>query len=292
MKSKQFICAMDTYESDGYVMSPIIETGNGFDNLTNNLYPSIMYSPSCDNIPFDDYETPTGTRNLGAVFTGISEGGGPAYLGNTRYGYIEQSKKLYLTFLDSILTNQHLNHLGIAETVSKIYTSFYYNFIRHSHNLLGCPEMSMYTHIPYTFEDINISTNNNKLIVSTETDSIESRICLSGNINGTYTQFVYTDRSNVTFETIPEIYTLVVSKPNYIPYILTNDTCFLQNQIITNNRIYNGCDSFTIGSDITSLSPYGKVTIESSGNVVINVGNEVIIKNDFDVKLGGQLVIQ
>ena len=39
-------------------------------------------------------------------------------------------------------------------------------------------------------------------------DSIESRICLAGYVNNVYKQFVYTNRSNVSFDTIPEIYTL------------------------------------------------------------------------------------
>ena len=47
-----------------------------------------------------------------------------------------------------------------------------------------------------------------------------------------------------------------------------------------------------LGSDINSIQPYGNVTIESGGNVEINVGDKVIIKNDFEVKLGGRLLIQ
>ena len=71
--------------------------------------------------------------------------------------------------------------------------------------------------------------------------------------------------------------------PNYIPYILTNDTCFLQNTSISDNRTYGGCSTFIIGSDISPLQPYGNVTIESGGNVVINVGDKVVIENDFEV---------
>ena len=79
--------------------------------------------------------------------------------------------------------------------------------------------------------------------------------------------------------------------PNYIPYIGTNDTCFLQNQSISDSRTYNGCDIFNIGSDITPMQPYGNVTIEGGGNVEINVGDKVVIKKDFEVKQGGQLLI-
>ena len=242
-------------------------------------------------MPFDQYGTPSGTYNLGRVFTCRSDGGGPAYLGNTREGFTASSTDMYKYFLDSIYLNKN-NHLGIAEAKSKIYTSFYYNFIRHSHNLLGCPEMSLYTQIPGTFDNMLVNHTNNHITVSTgTTDSIECRICLSGKVNGTYRQFIYTDKSNIIFDTIPETYILVVSMPNYIPYIGTNDTCFLQNQSISDSRTYNGCDIFNIGSDITPMQPYGNVTIESGGNVEINVGDKVVIKKDFEVKQGGQLLI-
>lgn len=286
------ISAMDCYDlDDNLLYTNMPEENNGFDNLTNVLYPSIVYSTSCTNMPFDQYGPPSGTYNLGRVYTCRSDGGGPAYLGNTREGFTTSSTYMYKYFLDSIYLNKN-NHLGIAEAKSKIYTSFYDNFIRYSHNLLGCPEMSLYTHIPSIFDNLIVNQINNHMTVSTgTTDSIECRICLSGKVNGTYSQFVYTNRSDVTFDTIPETYTLVVSMPNYIPYILTNDTCFLQNQSISDSRTYNGCDIFNIGSDITPMQPYGNVTIESGGNVEINVGDKVVIKKDFEVKQGGQLLI-
>ncbi len=292
------VSAMDDYdEHDELLNSSKPETGNGFDNLTNTKHPSIMYSTSCKNMPFDQYLTPNGTYNLGRVFTCRSNGGGPAYLGNTRDGWISESIKLYRYFLNQILGNQHINHLGIAEALSKSYTTysfniFYKNYLLHSHNLLGCPEMSLYTRIPSTFDNVVVNYTNNHMTVSTGiTDSVECRICLAGIVDGAYRQFVYTDRSNVTFDTIPETYTLVVSMPNYIPYVWTNNTCFLQNQGISNSRTYNGCDIFTIGSDINPIQPYGNVSIENGGNVEINVGDKVIIQNDFEVKLGGQLLI-
>ena len=285
------IVAVDYYDShDDWLYSTMEDPGNGFDNLSNSSYPAIMYSISCSNMPFDSYDTPSGTNNLGKVFTCISNGGGPAYLGNTRTGYVTASTNLYKRFLDSILVNMHINHLGIAEAKSKF--NNYDNHLRHSHNLLGCPEMSLYTRIPSLFTDVVVDSTNNGLTISIGTDSVESRICLSGYINGNFRQFVYENRSQVVFDTIPEPYTLVISKPDYIPYILTYHTCFLQNTTITDNRTYDGCSTFDIGSDISSLQPFGNVVIENGGNVVIYRGNNVLIKNNFEVKLGGKFEIR
>lgn len=285
------IVAVDYYDShDDWLYSTMEDPGNGFDNLSNSNYPAIMYSISCSNMPFDSYDTPSGTNNLGKVFTCISNGGGPAYLGNTRTGYVFSSTRLYQRFLDSILINAHINHLGIAEAKSKFLQQN--NHLRHSHNLLGCPEMSLYTHVPNVFDNVAVDTTNNKLTVSIGTDSVESRICLSGYVDGNYRQFIYENRSIVFFDTIPEPYTLVVSKPNYIPYILTYHTCFLQNTTITDNRTYDGCNTFDIGYDISSLQPYGNVIIEDGGNVIIYRGNNVLIKNNFEVKQGGTFEIR
>ena len=151
--------------------------------------------------------------------------------------------------------------------------------------------MSLYTHVPNQMNNIIVNHTYNQMTITTSIDSIESRICLSGIVNGVYRQFTYTDRSNVVFDTIPEPYTLVVSRPNYIPYIQNSDTCFLQNVNITNNHTYGGYGIFYIGSDVSPLSPYGSVTIENGGDVTINIGDTVIIKNDFEVKIGGQLLI-
>ena len=284
------ICAFDSYDThDEWLYSAMPDDNNGFDNLTNGHYPSIMYSISCSNMPFDSYETPDGTYNLGKVFTCKSNGGGPAYLGNTRTGYVGSSTQLYQNFLDTILLNIDVNHIGIAEALSK----FKYRVLHliHAHNILGCPEMSLYTRVPSTFS-INVNISNNHMYVSTGAASVGTRICLSGYVNGVYTQYVVVNNNTATFNTIPDNYSLVISKPNYIPYILTSDNCYLQDEIITSNQTIGGCSIFTIGSDVTPLKPYGKVEVENGSTLTIQNGGSVIIKNDFEVKLGGQLIIQ
>ena len=53
-----------------------------------------------------------------------------------------------------------------------------------------------------------------------------------------------------------------------------------------------GCNVFYIGSDIISIQPYGEVTIGNGSSVIIDVEDEVTIKNDFQVQHGGQLLIR
>lgn len=289
------ITAIDTYDNDNtWLNSSIPDSGNGFDNLSNDLYPSVMYSISCTNMPFDIYKMPSNYYNLARVFTCRSNGGGPAYLGNTREGFTYLSTDLYQFFIDNILIDT-LNHIGIAESKSKSTmgdNEDEKHWILHAHNILGCPEMSLYTQVPSTFSNINVGISNNHMYITTGTASLGTRICLSGYVDGVYTQYVVVNNNTATFNIIPDNYSLVISKPNYIPYILTSDNCYLQDEIITSNQTYNGCSTFTIGSDITPLKPYGKVEVENGSTLTIQNGGSVIIKNDFEVKLGGQLIIQ
>jgi len=107
----------------------IPESGNGLDNLANEMFPSICYSLACNNTPFDimfNFEPCnwfTG-RNLGQGFTVVTNAGGAAFLGNSRLGWTMFSDGLYKKFADLIRIGSidpesgksHL-HLGVAEII-------------------------------------------------------------------------------------------------------------------------------------------------------------------------------
>lgn len=281
--SMYLVTSVDSYSN----WTMIDEIDNGFDRLTNSTYPSIVYSISCSNMPFDDYgnSVEQKTYNLGEVFTCLSLGGGPAYLGNTRTGYVFLSKELYKHFIDHIQVDS-LNHLGMAEAYSKWHYKNHHLSL--SHNLLGCPEMSMWTQLPRKFDNLEYEVIGNSLIVDTHEPALNTKICLSGRVNNTYQQFVVSDKSSYTFDTIPDDYILVVTKPNFIPYIVGNE-CFIQNETIVTSKNYD-CNVIEIGSEVNYLKPYGEVTIEQGGEVTIPTG-EVVINGEFEVKLGGVLNI-
>ena len=56
--------------------------------------------------------------------------------------------------------------------------------------------------------------------------------------------------------------------------------------INTNNSEIN------VGYDVTNSMPHGNVIIERGNELVINMTNNVSIKNGFECKLGGELVIK
>ena len=292
--SNSVVVSMDVYdEHDEWLYSSKPEQGNGFDNLTNNLCPSIMYSVSCDNMPFDDYNTPNGTRNLGEVFTGISNGGGPAYLGNTRYGIVNYSIKLYKQFVTQVLS---YNHIGVAEALSKMHLfpmSYNNLWCCYTHNVLGCPETPLWTEMPHQFSNVSVVIAGNSISISTTTNATDMTICVSGYINNVWRQFVSHNSNSLQIDTIPDDYSIVITKPNFIPYYhLEQDECLIQDKSIYNTEIHNSCNTILIGSEITPLRPHGDVIVQAGGNLIVTNHAEVIITGGFSVAQGGQLTIQ
>ena len=86
----RFLWAIDTVRTTNTGQSYLddLPSGNGLNNLTNKLSPSVSYSIGCTTMPFD---TLTHFENLpfnfGESFTLGKDYGGPAFLGNTREGY-------------------------------------------------------------------------------------------------------------------------------------------------------------------------------------------------------------
>ncbi|MCR4915822.1 MAG: hypothetical protein K6A96_08715 [Prevotella sp.] len=89
------------------------------------------------------------------------------------------------------------------------------------------------------------------------------------------------------------LYQICITKPGYIPYIAlagNNAHLYVQNEQI-DNVIHVFTNSTSIGSSVTLEKSPGPVKIERGGGLVIN-SNNVVIEDDFEVKLGGTLEIR
>ncbi len=129
------------------------EDGNGLDNLNNKDFPSVVYSISCDNTPFDIMESSHDTEwlNLGESFTCGKDYGGPAYLGNTRSGYVKPSDELEVQFYKAV---QMYPKISIAECISKMNfkEKGYRDHMFLTHNIIGDPEFEMWLGKPDTLD--------------------------------------------------------------------------------------------------------------------------------------------
>jgi len=130
-----------------------VENQDALDNLTNVNHPAIIYSIGCDHTPFDNYHTSPNDYNMGESFTVNNLTGGPAFLGNTRFGWVYSSYHLFEEFADLIESGSC--YLGVAELISKSNNNYSRHYLSYSHNLVGCPQTNMYRIIPMSKNSLN-----------------------------------------------------------------------------------------------------------------------------------------
>lgn len=278
--------------NDSYVSTNITpETGNGLDNLTNYNYPTILYSISCQTMPYDDYyywgtnrKIPSGSRTLGASYTVAYSGGGPAYLGNTRDGYVPHSRYLETNFFDSI--NLSL-HLGIAEEKSKIglpYHSGLYHWVCLAHNLLGCPETELWTATPTTYSP-TINVNGDSVTINSGVSG--SKICVMSALDNGSSYFdVEPNVTSHTFSSLPDYYYVTVTKHNKIPYLRNPTTVLIEHTTMSTN-CYLNCQTVSAGYNVnTSDSDSGNVVIQNGANVTFDATGDILLDRGFEVQLG------
>lgn len=266
----------------------IIESGNGFDNMSNTFFPSINYSISCYTNSFDnDY-------SMGKVYTCVSNGGGPAYLGNTRlgiYGILETSRYFAGEFFNTISSGTSFN-IGKVEGISKqsFNASLNNNYVKLSHNLTGCPETEIWTAIPSEFTSPTINKTGSTLFINTGESN--STICvMSAKDNGnsyyqTQPASGYNYINNVFFN-VPNDYLVTITKHNFIPYTKNPDNIYFQNETLTDDA-YIYAKDFHAGYNVTNAKPVGNFIINSGSSVVFNAEENVYLESGFEVELGAE----
>ena len=267
----------------------INESGNGFDNMTNVDHPSIYYSISCWTMPFDKARVGSGKRCMGTTFTSISNGGGPAYLGNTRNGFIQQSFGVFTEFV-KVISSKFSFHIGIAEAISKLnYEPDKY--IDFSHNLVGCPETEIWTATPLRFDMVRFEHMmfSNNVMIFTGVSGVN--ICvMSATDNGKSYYEVRENVSSSTFYNLPESYLITITKHNYIPYI-SDPNLYIQNESINTDRYIYGNNIYA-GEIVTTAKPRGPAKILNGSNVTLQASVEVNLEGGFEIEKGAGFEIK
>lgn len=208
--------------------SPGENDGNGhLPSLSNQGKYGIMYSIACKQSAIDvDKHPEMGSEPcVGELYPLSRNNGGVAFLGNTRWGWVGTSYKLLEKFLQYLFADSTEHHLGIAEALSRCsYPS--YRDINYGHNLFGDPEMPVWTDVPQELTvthpskvlpglrtiDISVTSGGVGIPASTVCLSLNQRIIFLGttNQNGLLS-------CEVNLDDLGEM-SVVVTKPNYIPY--------------------------------------------------------------------------
>jgi len=255
----------------------------------NNQGNTVITTFSCYSNAFDKPEVCMSEAFLRNPNSGIL-----AYAGLSREGWFPTlytiNNQLYSYMLGS---KEHQFGRAVYDvknsTFGLLSTSTYLKGMYMALNPMGDPEMPIFTSLPLKFSNIAISLLNGTLSVSTGTDSC--RICVSSiSDNGDSYYSVATLCNNYTFNNITDDCMVCITKPGYIPFIgRVGNSVYIQNEAISGDLDIIAGTAY-IGKDVTNERPEGSVEIDS-GKTSIKFINDVIIKNDFEVKNGVTLEI-
>ena len=128
--------------------------GHGhFSSLNNYGKYGIVYSISCSQAAIDYEDDPTlgGGPSVAEALILSSQKGAVAFLGYSRWGWVSSSYKLGQKFMEEMFNSENGYHIGIAEALSKLHYPYYWD-LDYGHNLLGDPEMTIWTENPSVFD--------------------------------------------------------------------------------------------------------------------------------------------
>ena len=220
---------------------------NGLDCLLNCDYPSIAISPSCSLAPFDIIPDYNFRLNMATSFTVGGLYGGPAFIGNTRNADIDSANDLVVAVVRNIIHKSM--KIGPAVAFAKTQTKDYPDKLKQ--NLVGCPELDMWTGMPQQFGEIDIVRGNRQITLKNANLS-GCNIAYFDYNKGTR-NIVVADSTVCVIDNADPNSSLVVYKHNFIPYVSSIE---LQNGVF-NDPKYIFSESISIGAKINSSRPYG-----------------------------------
>lgn len=283
------------------VCSNFLKTeGDAIDDMTNWIYPGIVYSISCTNAPLDwyySYSVEYKLPNLAQAYT-TSKGGGVAFLGNSRpspYGNGNVNKKSTnpedvspVSQLECYF-NKGLNlsqHIGFANTYSKAQT-LKPNLSASSstlfmHNLIGEPELEVWLRKPLEIgREVSI---NNSTMSFNQNDSLPFNVSI---IVGNQKTKYFTVKSTNTYLIPVENtdYCISVWKTGYLPII----TMFAETGSISNNQHSYVVRNGVLGKDGSVKNTY---IVDTNGVLKIKALDRIDVYNGLTVADTGKLDLE
>lgn len=284
---KQKVTYLDAV--DGYCAPT--QAGNAWDNLDDfnhvthpyHDYPHIFYTISCENIPYDSWLRAPGDVDFGTTYTNYHKAGAAAFLGNTRYGWVGYSCYLNAEFIKKIANGQ--SNVGVAEGLSKV--AFYdgWGWCEKTHNLIGCPEMDIWTSKPKTFSGADVSGGGGTVTVNTGGVTGATITVISALDNGhSYMQTIVGATSN-TFYGVPAQYAVCITKHNYIPF-LSDYNVLVQNHDFYGTAYIASPNDISSGQSVDKNQVAGPVTVKSGGNVFFHADGKgtILLDKGFEVE--------
>ena len=164
------------------------------------------------------------------------------------------------------------------------------NYIKLTHNIIGCPETEIWTAIPSKFSSASVTESGNNVTVNAGVSN--STICVMSALdNGNNFYQVQQNVSSVTFSNVSKPYIVTITKHNYIPYQKNPDHIYIQNELISTMRYIKG-NNISAGKNVTSAKTQGPVILKNKSNAIFDAANAVNLDGGFEVESGGTLKIK
>lgn len=277
-----------------------------FDNYwaeqISTLYPKVLLSCACHTAGFD-YSDCFAKAVLKSDSSGIV-----AYIGNTREGFIPNLQtlpdssyrfSLWFGFSNNFFNHliadpYHINgHLGKVCAYSKntIPLNNVELWLKYSINLLGDPEMMVYTQTPKRADALCELYNvypeqTNKLLMNEDSIFLDFKLILKGQ-----DQIYHFSGANAWYEMDinADSIDVIVLKQNYIPTVYRlYCNGYLQNKTISQNAEYAPTyHKVHVGKDVTDERNEGTVVVNVGKKLNLKAKKEIQIKNGFTVESGG-----
>lgn len=256
----------------------------GLNDLFNVSKPSIAYSISCTISPFDVYydnEDESECKhhfydvpyNFGSAFTVAGKYGGPAILANTRYGFVSSSAVLESYFGQEILKN---SKIGIAEANSKMYSGVSSHLI-HTHNLIGDPELDMWTTLPKKFENIHFRSFGQSI----ESESLSGAVVVYHNGENSSISYIARSSSFTTPDSIGSpVYCVSVWKRGLLPVI---------KMFAPRGKMLKQTKRFIVQTAELGNSESDSFEVGDKSLLFVNASDEIIVNKNFNVSNGGKV---
>lgn len=201
-------------------------------------------------------------------------------------GYFGSSNALEEYFYQLINSGNH--NIGIGEALSKVPAfidkTYIPQHIKLTHNLLGDPEVELWTTAPKSYSNISITRTDNSITISGISSEGEATVAYCNN----YMQGrASTATGSITFSDISPNSAIMVYQHNYKPFIAP---MLIQNETLYRSQ-YVFASSFCAGNNVDRCRTKGDVTfkhgciyeIEATDNVTLGAG--VIIENGATLKV-------
>jgi len=212
----------------GYVNHGLGIGNTDMDDLTNGNKQGILYSMGCDPAAFD---TP---NSIAEHFVRNSNGGGVAFIGNSRYGWynpgnVNTLSMEYDAYFFRSIFQESLYNLGVAFSDHKddgYQNNAYYKYVYTELTLLGDPELPIWTEDPVQMEtmfpaQISVGTSDFTVAVSSGGFPLEQAYVCLWKGDEVYQTGLTDSAGVITFSISPSTQGsmfVTVTKHNYLPF--------------------------------------------------------------------------